>query len=84
MKLHSKKTIIEINTIDQIGLLYRIAKKIFEYGFDITFARISTEGDIAIDTFYIEYTNQDHPRDTAYLLGLRESLNNTISLGIKK
>ena len=79
-----QKTIIEINTIDQIGLLYRIAKKIFEYGFDITFARISTEGDIAIDTFYIEYTNQDHPRDTAYLLGLRESLNNTISLGIKK
>lgn len=53
-ELSLSRTIIEIQAEDQIGLLYRLAKAIFDHGFDITFARISTERGVAVDTFYIE------------------------------
>jgi len=49
-----RRTIVEIQARDQIGLLYRIAKTIFDHHFDITFARVGTERGIAIDSFYIE------------------------------
>ncbi len=47
------KTIVEVQANDQIGLLYQITKIITEHHFDITYARISTERGMAIDTFYI-------------------------------
>jgi [protein-PII] uridylyltransferase len=53
-ELSLKRTIIEIEANDEIGLLYRLAHAIFKHGFDITFARISTEKDVAVDAFYIE------------------------------
>ncbi len=79
-----QRTIIEVHANDQIGLLYRITKAIFEHGFDITFARISTERGVAVDTFYIEYANQPQPEDTAHLLALREALNNIVSHDTEK
>ncbi len=48
------RTILEVQAPDTLGLLYSIAKRVFEHGFDIRFARINTEKDIAIDTLYIE------------------------------
>jgi len=48
------RTILEIQAPDTLGLLYSIAKRVFEHGFDIKFARINTEKDTAIDTLYIE------------------------------
>jgi len=51
------KKIIEVTANDRIGLLYRIARQIYAHGFDITFARIETEHEIAMDTFYIERMN---------------------------
>ena len=53
-ELSLKRTIIEVETNDELGLLYRLARTISEHGFDITFARISTERRVAVDTFYIE------------------------------
>lgn len=47
------KTIVEVQANDQIGLLYQIARTISEHYFDITYARISTELRMAVDTFYI-------------------------------
>jgi len=49
-----ERTILEIQTSDSLGLLYSISKCVFEHGLAIVFARINTERDIAIDTFYIE------------------------------
>lgn len=74
-----QRTIIEVHSNDEIGLLYRLAKSIFDHGFNITFARVSTEHSIAVDTFYIENIDQSRPDDTAQLLALRESLNNIVS-----
>ncbi|MFT3831128.1 MAG: [protein-PII] uridylyltransferase [Opitutaceae bacterium] len=78
-ELDLKRTIIEIQAQDQIGLLYRIARVIFEHGFDITFARINTERGIAIDTFYVESTNQLPVEDTERLRVLREAIGAVIA-----
>lgn len=58
-ELSLKRTIVEIQTIDRPGLLYRLARLIHDKGFDISFARIATERGIAMDTFYIENTGQE-------------------------
>jgi len=64
------RTVVEIQACDQIGLLYRLAKTIGEYGYTITWARIATERGIAIDAFYIEQAGSD----TARLDELRSAL----------
>ena len=78
-ELSMQRTIVEIQARDQIGLLYRIAKTIYDLGFDITFARISTERGIAIDTFYIESANHEITEDVTRLHALRDALNIVIT-----
>ncbi|MFA5057701.1 MAG: [protein-PII] uridylyltransferase, partial [Opitutaceae bacterium] len=73
-ELAMQRTIIDIQAHDQIGLLYRLAKGIYDHGFDITFARINTERGVALDTFYIESANHEPTEDTARLHALRDSL----------
>ncbi len=77
-----KRTIVEIQGIDRIGLLYELARAIFDSGFDITFARIATERGIAMDTFYIESIQKDKSKQektrTRNLVELRELLNRII------
>ena len=46
-------TVIEIIALDEIGLLSRLARTVAALGWDIVAARLSTVGDVAIDTFYI-------------------------------
>ncbi len=60
-ELSMRRTIVEVQARDEIGLLFKLARLISEHGFDITFARIGTERGIAIDTFYIEDTSQPTP-----------------------
>ncbi len=76
------KNIIEIQAVDRIGLLYFLAKCIYQNGYDITFARISTERDIAVDTFYIENSRDRTGYDnTTNLLALKDSLVKVIDSG---
>jgi [protein-PII] uridylyltransferase len=78
-ELSMRRTIVEIQARDEIGLLFRIAKTISDHGFDITFARIGTERGIAIDTFYIESDNQEPTEDSSRLHSLRDALNSVIT-----
>ena len=77
-ELSLKRTIIDVQAHDQIGLLYRLARIIFDHGFDITFARINTERGVALDTFYIESANHEATEDTGRLHALRDALLNVI------
>jgi [protein-PII] uridylyltransferase len=77
-ELSLKRTIIEVQATDRIGLLYRIARLIFAKGFDITFARIATERGVAMDTFYIENVNSKESTSTRNLLELREELDTIV------
>ena len=74
-----QRTIVEVQARDQIGLLYRLAKAIYDFGFDITFARIGTERGVAIDTFYIESANHEPVEDPERLTRLRTALTEVIS-----
>ena len=73
-ELAMQRTIVDIQAYDQIGLLYRLAKAIYDHGFDITFARINTERGVALDTFYIESANHETVEDTGRLHALRDAL----------
>lgn len=77
-EINLRRTIVEIQCNDEIGLLYRFTQAIFRNGFDITFARISTERHVVADTFYIEPIQPGESADTDQLLELRTSLNEII------
>ena len=66
---------MEIEAYDKIGLLYFLGKVMYEKGYDMTFARIATERNIAVDTFYIENSRDktDSQSDTN-LVDLKNSL----------
>jgi [protein-PII] uridylyltransferase len=78
-EISMQRTIVEVQARDQIGLLYRLAKAISDFGFDITFARIGTERGVAIDTFYIESANHEPVEDPERLQKLRTALTEVIS-----
>ena len=78
-EISMQRTIVEVQARDQIGLLYRLAKVISDFGFDITFARIGTERGVAIDTFYIESANHESVEDTGRLMRLRAALTDVIT-----
>lgn len=74
------KTVVEVEAYDKLGLLYFLGKVIFEKGYDMTFARIATERNIAVDTFYIE-SARDRETDTSTtnLVELKKSLQEVIT-----
>ncbi|MDA0346443.1 MAG: [protein-PII] uridylyltransferase [Verrucomicrobia bacterium] len=70
-----QKTVVEIEAYDKIGLLYFLGKEIYEQGYDMTFARIATERNIAVDTFYIENSRDTtETKDDSNLVDLKNSL----------
>ncbi|MCZ6673412.1 MAG: [protein-PII] uridylyltransferase [Verrucomicrobia bacterium] len=79
-ELELGKTVVEVEAYDKMGLLYYLGKVIFEKGYDMTFARIATERNIAVDTFYIENARDktESTKDTN-LIALKNSLNKVIA-----
>jgi len=74
-----EQNILEVRANDRLGLLYTIAREISLSGFDISFARITTERGIALDTFYISPTDPDTPAPSKETLdALRERLTQTL------
>lgn len=78
-ELSMERTIVEVQARDEIGLLFRLARLISDHGFDITFARIGTEREIAIDTFYIENARPELPVTSDRLAHLRDALSAVIT-----
>lgn len=86
-ELTLKRTIVEIMTNDNIGLLYRLTNTIYLHGFDITFARIATERRVAMDTFYIDNIIPGQPLDPVKLEKLQRHLHlivNEIELSVSR
>jgi [protein-PII] uridylyltransferase len=46
-------TVIEVESLDRVGLLYEITRALFETGMSISSAIIATYGELAVDTFYV-------------------------------
>ena len=77
-ELSLKRTIIEVQASDRVGLLYQLSRIISKKGFDISFARIATERGVAMDTFYIENMDHTESGNTSSLIELREELDAVI------
>lgn len=74
------KTVVEIEAYDKIGLLYFLGKVMYEMGYDMTFARIATERNIAVDTFYIENSRDTtDSKNETNLVDLKNSLAKVIA-----
>jgi [protein-PII] uridylyltransferase len=46
-------TVVEVRALDEIGLLHRITRALFEADLDVVSARVSTLGEMVVDAFYI-------------------------------
>ena len=46
-------TIVEVATQDRMGVLYAITQTLADLGFDISLAKVATEGEKVADTFYV-------------------------------
>jgi [protein-PII] uridylyltransferase len=49
----ASSTVVEVRASDQIGLLYRVTRALFDCGLDVVTARVSTVGDEVVDAFYV-------------------------------
>ncbi|MDR3609752.1 MAG: HD domain-containing protein [Ignavibacteriaceae bacterium] len=50
---HEKYTIIDVFSPDRLGFLYQVTSKMNELGLSIYFAKIATNGDDIVDSFYV-------------------------------
>jgi len=67
-------TLVEVFTHDRPGLLYRVARKLFEMGLNLWMARISTKVDQVVDVFYIQDLSGAKIEDQEKIGMIREEL----------
>lgn len=75
-----KRTIIEVQAENRLGLLYTITGTLSEMSVDISFAKISTEKGAAIDTFYVQDYEGNKITDEKRLAAIRTRLTDAIRL----
>jgi [protein-PII] uridylyltransferase len=67
-------TVVDVFTQDRVGLLFTITHTLFELGFPIHLARISTNADQALDVFYVSDRDGGKVTGIARMRELRETL----------
>ena len=55
--MSEKNTILEVNSLDRIGLIYDLTKKLYRLGLQINSAKILSLGAGATNIFYIQDKN---------------------------
>lgn len=76
--LSSHYTIMDVHTHDRKGLLYHISKTIADHDLSIQYAKIFTEGDRALDAFYLTTPDGSKITDDHCLHTLKSSLKKSL------
>ena len=74
-----RRTIIDIDAEDRVGLLYFIATALAEFELDLSLAKISTERGAAIDSFYVKDADGEKIRDAETQEKIAQRLLNAIA-----
>jgi [protein-PII] uridylyltransferase len=73
-RLSDVATVVEVKCPDRLGLLHLITRTFSALGLDIVSARIATEIDQALDTFYVHARGGDKVEKPDDVDALREAL----------
>jgi [protein-PII] uridylyltransferase len=73
-RLSDDQTVVEVKCPDRLGLLYLVTRTLSAHDLDITSARIATEIDQALDTFYVHDHEGRKLDDPAATERIREAL----------
>ena len=49
----TQATVVEVESLDRVGLLYEITRALYNEGLSISSAVIATYGELAVDSFYV-------------------------------
>jgi [protein-PII] uridylyltransferase len=60
-------TVLEVRAPDEVGLLHRITRSLFESDLDVVSARVSTLGELVVDAFYVREAAGDKVVDPGRL-----------------
>jgi [protein-PII] uridylyltransferase len=67
-------TVLEIRAPDEVGLLHRVTRALFETDLDVVSARVSTLGEFVIDAFYVRDSGGHKITDVARLSAIRGAI----------
>ena len=73
-------TVVEVRAPDEIGLLHRITRALFEADLDVVSARVSTLGEMVVDAFYVRETTGTKVTNPDRLLQITSKLG--VELGV--
>jgi [protein-PII] uridylyltransferase len=72
-------TVIEVDALDEVGLLHRVTKTLFDCDLDVASARVSTVGREVVDAFYVRDATGAKVTDAHALEHLHKALLAAIS-----
>ncbi len=67
-------TVLEVRAPDEVGLLHRITRVLFEANLDVVSARVSTLGELVVDAFYVREDIGEKITDQARLEEITEAI----------
>lgn len=77
-ELSPNHTVLELQAIDRMGLLYDVFMAIGQLGVSVCHARINTEKGVAFDALYLQDNAEQKITDRALLLKLREDVDRAV------
>jgi [protein-PII] uridylyltransferase len=73
-------TVVDVRAPDEIGLLHRITRTLFEADLDVVSARVSTLGEMVVDSFYVREATGAKVTDPERLAAIKAALGTELGL----
>ena len=65
---------VEVRAVDEVGLLHRVTRALFDCDLDVVSARVSTIGTEVVDAFYVRDADGGKVSDPAALADLEAAV----------